>query len=185
MNIVVAFDPGSGSSSPTGMAIFNAETKEILALANLTAYDKRFERRIKKIVDKARPYIQILEDTKDPYFFFFESFVIQGRAADILYKLIGGLLTLPSDLAIVEPVPNTTVKLVVAGHGHAEKIQVGYGVLEWFKDNKEAYNTIKECLLLNEWDKLDALAIGIAGVDLWLNPRQKKVKRKKRPKKLP
>jgi Holliday junction resolvasome RuvABC endonuclease subunit len=179
MLIVIAFDPGSGASSPTGVAVFNAETKEIILVKNITASHKRFERRIKKIVDQIRPIVEAIESLKEPYLFFFETFIIRGRAADILYKLTGGLLTLPSDLAIVEPVPNTTVKMIVGGHGHSEKIQVGYGVLEWFRDNEESHKIVKECFRNNEWDKIDALAIGIAGLDLWQSPREKKVKKKK------
>lgn len=185
--IVVSIDPASGASSPCGVAVFNIETKEILFLENVTAHHKRFERRIKKIVDQIRPLVDVVESFGEPYFFFHETFVILGRAQDILYKVIGGLLTLPSDLAIVEPVPNTSVKLIVAGHGHAEKLQVAFGVAEYFKENEESYKIVKEAINSNEFDKLDALAIGIAGVELWLNPRAKKAKRKKAPakKKLP
>lgn len=181
--IVVAIDPASGASSPCGIAVFDTDTKDIFFLENVTAHHRRFERRIKRIVDQIRPLIEVVESFGAPYFFFFESFVIKGRAADILYKVIGGLLTLPSDQAIVEPVPNTSVKLIVAGHGHAEKLQVAFGVVEYFKDNEASLKVVKDAITNNEFDKLDALAIGIAGVELWLNPRVKKPKQKKAAKK--
>lgn len=184
MPLVVAIDPGSGASSPCGVAIFDSETKEILFLENVTAHHKRFERRIKKIVDQIRPLVEVVESFNEPYFFFHESFVILGRAQDILYKLIGGLLTLPSDLAIVEPVPNTSIKLIVAGHGHADKVHVAMGVRRHFADTPASLKLIDEAFQLGHYDKLDALAIGIAGVDLWLNPRVKKARKPRKKKSL-
>lgn len=182
--IVIGIDPGTGSSSPTGILIYDTETLEILYAAEIGASHRDVDRRIKKIVDSLRPIFQTLIDANYKFLTSIEYFVMAGKSGEMLHRLIGGILTLiPEDMPIIH-IQNTTVKLIVGGDGRADKAQVARGVYAHFYSNEVSRKIVDEALFLGHYDKLDAGAIAIGGYHRWLNPNVKKPK-KKRPKKLP
>ena len=163
--IVLSLDPGTGVSSPTGLSIFDVDTRSIIHAENITTKLKPLEHRLKDISDQVSDLINLLdlEDPKKTVICCIESFVMRGKGGETLQRLIGSFMSrIPYHWQLFS-VQNTTIKLFVAGHGRAEKQQVAQGVLHYFEQNKSSVELIKCLIKENEWDILDSLAIGITG----------------------
>lgn len=170
---VIGIDPGSGVSSPTGLTIVEATSKEILLARNVYTKYKDLPHRIKDISDQIQADIDqfLVNVPKEAIVIVcIESFVMRGKGGETLQRLIGSFLgRIPYHIP-VEHIANTRVKLALAGHGHAEKEDVAKGVLTFFKSNKNACETIIKLTNAKEADILDSLAIGVAG---WLQAQGK------------
>jgi Holliday junction resolvasome RuvABC endonuclease subunit len=180
--IVVAADPGTGISSPTGFSAFDPVTKEILYKGNLGTKKKLLQHRIKDISDTFEAVLKdVMENhPKRNILVCIESFVMRGKGGETLQRLIGSFMgRLPYNVELLH-VQNTKVKLCLAGHGHADKHQVAGGVAEWFSSNDKSTNTIVGLTLANEYDILDSLAIGVTGWQMYQGevPKPKAQKRK-------
>ena len=185
--MIIAADPGTGISSPTGFSVFNPVTLEILYAANIGTKRKLLQHRLKEISDIFQNTILDIDghysQTHD-VLFCIEQFVMRGKGGETLQRVIGSLIgRLPYGFNLVH-VQNTTVKLMVAGHGHAEKHEVAKGLEKHFSSNKSSEALIKSLTDKNEYDILDSLAIGVTG---WKTFRgqisPKTLRKRKKPKK--
>lgn len=178
--IVVGLDPGTGASSPTGLFIYNTDNMEILYTAELSAPHPNVDRRIKRICDKLRPIIETIAALEEPFLVSIEFFVMQGKPGEMLHRLIGGFLTLLPDHAEIVHVQNTSVKLLVAGSGKAEKHEVAKHLGFHFMDNTVSKNLIDDLRDVGHYDILDAGAIALAGYMKWQDPNKSAVKKKRK-----
>jgi Holliday junction resolvasome RuvABC endonuclease subunit len=165
--LVIGIDPGSGVASPTGLSVFDVETREILLADNLGTRHKALQHRIKDISDQLEDYIkQVITNYPDASIIVaVEYFVMLGKGGEILNRLIGSFMgRLPYNIEFTQ-VQNTTVKRLVGGHGRAEKQQVAAGLLPLFSNNETSMAQIMQLTSEAEWDILDSLAIGVSA---WL-----------------
>jgi Holliday junction resolvasome RuvABC endonuclease subunit len=105
-----------------------------------------------------------LEEGGAPYTVCIEQFVMRGKGGESLNRLIGSYMASisPSQGNVIH-VQNTSVKKVIAGHGHADKASVSAGLETFFSSNKESVAIVKTLTQRGEFDILDALAIGATG----------------------
>jgi Holliday junction resolvasome RuvABC endonuclease subunit len=162
--LIVGLDPGTGISSPTGFCCFDPITLDIYYAGNIGTKRKALQHRIKEISD-------IVENTLIDVQARFpeanitvaiESFVMRGKGGETLQRLIGSFLgRLPYHFNLIH-VQNSTVKLIVGGHGRSSKEQVAAGLLTIFGANSSSLKQIEQLTSASAWDILDALAIGAA-----------------------
>jgi Holliday junction resolvasome RuvABC endonuclease subunit len=158
--IVVGCDPGTGVKSPTGLVSFDSGSKVIFGFTNIRSKSKTTEGRAKDIAIEVGERVSELK----PGTFCIENFVMRGKGGQTLQRFIGAVLShLPEGWEIKQPF-NTAVKRIVAGDGDADKRGVAEGVHKFFYRNPKSSKIIEELILNEEWDILDAFAIGIAGV---------------------
>ena len=164
--LIISIDPGSGISSPTGLTVFDPHTKDIFYASNVTTKFKQLAHRIKDISDQVEKVLKEVEEsnTDREVIVTIESFVMRGKGGETLQRLIGGFLAKTPYLFRIEHVQNSTIKKVLAGHGHADKNSVAAGTLDFFADNAESVALIKQLLSKQELDILDSLAIGATWV---------------------
>lgn len=164
--IVVAVDPGTSSTSPTGLVVFDRLTLEIFYCDNLTARKRELHHRIQDISNQFSDIIAAVDQTypSADILFCVESFVMKGKGGESLQRLIGSFLGRLPERFKVKHVQNTTIKKVIAGHGHAEKEEVAAGVLACFTSNKTSKQVIERLINAGEPDILDAFAIGLTGM---------------------
>jgi Holliday junction resolvasome RuvABC endonuclease subunit len=164
--IIVALDPGTGASSPTGFVYFDAVTKEVIGHGTFTSSYAEADKRIREISEQFDNALDVvLLVTGDPLVCI-ETTVMMGKGGQTYQKLVGAFVSRIPYNVTIRHVFNTTVKKLVGGSGHAKKDAVAEGVLHWFRDNKEARELIRELIQMEQWDILDAFAIGIAGYEL-------------------
>lgn len=164
--LVLSIDPGSGASSPTGIALFNPKTKDVIHVTNFFSQYKPTEHRIKDITEQLASLVNQLHG--ENYEVYIESFVMRGKGGETLQRLIGAFLSVIPYHVKIRFVQNTKVKVVMGQHGHAEKLQVCQGVINWFASNKEAHEMLTKLTQRGEFDIMDSLAIGVTG---WLSKR--------------
>lgn len=164
--LIISIDPGSGISSPTGLTVFYPDTKDILYASNVTTKFKQLAHRIKDISDQVESIFKEIEESSDglEVIVTIESFVMRGKGGETLQRLIGGFLSKTPYMFRIEHVQNSTIKKVLAGHGHADKASVAAGTLDYFAPNAEAVKLINNLLKKQELDILDSLAIGVTWV---------------------
>jgi Holliday junction resolvasome RuvABC endonuclease subunit len=161
MKLIVGLDPGTGVSSPTGLAIFDADTKEVLHVETIGSNKKTAAGRIREIAGAVGEVLTGIDPTIETHVFI-ESFVLRGKGGETLARLTGAFFTAIPEHIEPQLVPNTTVKRLVGGTGSADKRGVAAGVAKLLGDNR---------LTDLPFDITDALAIGISG---WLkleNPK--------------
>jgi Holliday junction resolvasome RuvABC endonuclease subunit len=165
---VMGIDPGTGRSSPTGLVVFDPDTLAISMHENLWALHEDNDRRIRWLMLQVQESIEVYSQG-ELSLIAIETFVMYGKGGQTLQNLIGAYVgQVPFDVKIIHPF-NTTVKKIVGGSGAADKEQVADGVLRFFLSNRDSAYVIRELIREEEWDKLDAFAIGIAGWRLTLN----------------
>jgi Holliday junction resolvasome RuvABC endonuclease subunit len=162
VRLVVGIDPGSGKSSPTGLAIIEPDTRDILHISNVRADCDDFSHRIKGISQQVADIVSFL-DPDVHVDIYLESFVMRGKGGEMLARLTGALMAAMPYERHVAFVHNTTMKKVVAGHGRAEKFEVGNALYIWAAGNKESQDQIEHLLLCQEWDMIDAIGLAVAG----------------------
>ncbi len=164
---VVAVDPGTGVKSPAGLAIFDPITLDISAAEALWCpNDKDPDKRIRFIVAAFSSALKFYKN-EELALFCIEDFVMRGKGGVTLQKMIGAVVSrVPDEIPVIH-VQNTRVKSLVAGNGAADKLEVGLGVLKYFSKNERSAAQISLLIEDEEWDILDAFAIGIAGLKDW------------------
>jgi len=165
LNVVIGLDPGTGVASPTGCAAFDPDSKEIFFMANVYPARgiKEFHKRIRSIAELCQEFMLAFSEQDYKMYTYCESFVMRGKGGEMLARLTGALMASVPTHAEFDTVANTTVKKLVGAHGHADKRDVAVGVLAWFSKNKESVEKVEQAIKAADWDKIDALAIGIAG----------------------
>lgn len=159
--IIMGIDPASGKTSNCGIAVFDYETKDIYACDTAASGSPEVTKRIQEIPRRILEYYEHFKDKKPEIII--EAFVMRGKSGQTLQRLIGGIIShLPIGIPITE-VFNTTVKKLVGGHGGSTKQTVAIEVLNWFGSNERSCEIIRELIYAEEYDILDAFAIGIAG----------------------
>lgn len=169
---MVGIDPGSGASSPTGFSAFYSDTLELLYAANITTNKRELRHRIKQISDTLEGTIKDIQESNPDHRIvcFVEQFVMRGKGGETLQRLIGSFMgRIPYNIELFH-VQNTTVKAVLAGHGHADKVAVGRAVETFFLTNPASSGLIRSLTNAGEADIIDSIAIGVAG---WLNESKK------------
>lgn len=161
--LIVSIDPGSGISSPTGLTVFDPHTKDILYATNVHTKFKQLAHRIKDISDQVELVFKEVEDANSgrEIVVTIESFVMRGKGGETLQRLIGGFLAKTPYMFRIEHIQNSTIKKVLAGHGHADKNSVALGTKDYFASNPDSIKLINQLLLKQELDILDSLAIGV------------------------
>jgi Holliday junction resolvasome RuvABC endonuclease subunit len=157
--VVICCDPGTGVTSPMGLAAFTPDTNTILYVDEFWTQHSKVEHRIRDISIRFEESFAFRIKAKT-VLFFIESFVMRGKGGETLQRMIGSLMgRVPYEVEIGH-VSNTAMKLIVGGHGASDKRQVAEGVIKYFGPTK----AIPKQLLQDErWDVTDALGIGIAG----------------------
>lgn len=155
----IGLDPGSGVKSPTGVAILDVDTFEIVECNEIWPESKRNHEKFYEIASEVRalckPYIKKSVVAS-------EYFVMRAKSGQTLQRLIGALhAALHECISIIEP-SNVVVKQVVGGDGAAGKKAVGEGLLSYFKNkNQNSHDYIKALVKNENWDALDAIAIAV------------------------
>lgn len=162
--IVIGIDPGTGVSSPTGFAAFDPDTKEVLYVEAIGSNKATPAGRIREISQRVAELLESVDPDADALVAI-ESFVMRGKGGETLARMTGALMAAIPERMDQVFVQNTTVKLLVGGHGKADKDQVAAGALHWLYGSGAAQNAAFE---LYSRDETDALAIGIAG---WLKTK--------------
>lgn len=166
MALVIGIDPATGSTSDTGFSVFDTDTLDILYADKILTSKRLLHHRIKEIsdvldltlhdIDAANPDKEIVVCI--------ESFVIRGKGGESLQRIIGSFMGRVPYRFELTHAQNTTVKVALAGHGHADKMSVAVGLRDMFKEhNKKSGEVIEGLILKREFDILDSLAIGVAG----------------------
>lgn len=163
--LLFGVDPGTGRASPTGLVLIEPASMAIRHAIELGASDKVTDRRIKTISDHFElELLQLESQIKNATFdVYMEKFVMKGKAGQVLQQMIGGLISRVPRTMGLDHVQNTTVKLVIAGHGHADKTKVAEGVAYLVRKNPEAAKLIFKWIDDGNWDLIDATAIALAG----------------------
>ncbi len=166
-DLIISLDPSSGSASALGICIIDSKLKkiididEILPKGKYTSVEVRIRLiglAIKSILAKYYHYESVLVAT--------EYTVMKGRGGESLNRAIGAMiasLPLEKDGWQWKNIQNTTVKLLVAGTGSADKSQVAIGTENFFNHDQDSLEIIRNLIKLEKWDILDAIAIGITG----------------------
>jgi len=163
--LVAGLDPGTGVSSPTGVAIFDPESLEILKLTTVAPPKalKPFNQRVRFISEEVEELLLSINPHSDQLYTYCESFVMRGKGGEMLARLTGALMSVVPWHSEFDTVSNTTVKKLVSGHGHGDKVDVARGVAAYFARNPESAKKVAALVKKADWDAIDALAIGIAG----------------------
>lgn len=161
--LVIGIDPGTGVNSPMGLAIFDPEAKRLLWAEDFWTEHKKLEHRIKDISERLETRIieQMALAPDATYYVFIESFVMRGKGGETLQRMIGSVMGRVPYHVELGHVQNSTIKLLIAGHGHASKELVAEGVEKYFRTDASVPKLIAE----KAWYKIDAIAIGLTG---WL-----------------
>lgn len=165
--LVVAVDPGTGQSSPSGVVVFDSVTKKIREVRECGSDYALVHHRIHDISDVIEGLMVELEmNGESEVLFAIESFVMRGKGGETLQRLIGSLLGRVPYSFKVKEVSNTQMKLLIGGHGRANKLEVAEGAKAWFKGNHMSEGLVHSMIQSSQWDLTDALGIGIAAVEL-------------------
>jgi Holliday junction resolvasome RuvABC endonuclease subunit len=163
--LIVGVDPGSGISSPTGLAIFYPDTKDPIHVEEVGTEEKELAHRLRSISAHIGDLLLSLDPDGYDVRVYIESFVMRGKSGETLARLVGALMaSVPYEIR-VGFVQNTTVKKNIAGHGHATKAEVAQGLLKWAKGSRRMEALVRACVRDGNWDAVDALAIGVAGYE--------------------
>ena len=179
--LVIGIDPGTGRSSPTGIAVYHSETRKIVYTARITTEFTLEHHVIKDLADKLGKHLKYATKLREVQFLVgCETFVIKGKAGQILQRLIGAFLTrIPFNWTFIS-VFNTTMKRIVGGHGKAEKIQVAEELLKQFAKCPYSVNYIKDLIDMKRWDETDALGIALCAETLYIGEQaREKVRERK------
>jgi Holliday junction resolvasome RuvABC endonuclease subunit len=161
----IGIDPGTGRRSKLGIVIVEALSMRIVAVRELATSEFDIRTRLREL---SMQYLSLLKESKidmSKTVAFIESFVIKGKGGETLQRLVGALMAItPGQVVAFKEVPNLQVKLETAGFGHAEKTEVAMGLLNYFiKHNPESASIVQALMASNNYDALDALAIGLTG----------------------
>jgi len=165
MNYVFGIDPGSGSSSPAAIALYDRIEKEVIWTHAIwpLGYKKRCGNmepivRIKMIVTQME---KVWEQTIQNYptneiGIAIENFVIQGKGGATLQMFRGAAMCIfPVTQEIID-IPNTTMKRIAGNSGKAGKEDIGEA-LKLHIPNSEEY--IQQLIDLKLWDEIDAIGL--------------------------
>lgn len=158
----MAIDPGTGVSSPAGFVEFNAEGR-IFTAKTITTKKKTANERLKEITSQIQEQM-----TGEADLICIENFYLRGLGGQTLQRMIGASIGVSPSKTPIQEVQNTTVKRIVGGTGKADKETVADGVYHWFAErDSESVGIIQRLICDEQWDILDAFAIGIAGYQLY------------------
>lgn len=163
MAIIVGCDPGTSSTSDTGFVAFDSETLELLYALEIGSERRELRHRLKDISEVVAGLLTELAQRGQPVHAYIEQFVMRGKGGETLQRLIGAIMAVCPDEVNLQHVQNTTVKLTMAGHGHADKVAVAFGTRDFFEQNKKTTEYINKLIKSKKFDTLDALAIGVTG----------------------
>lgn len=164
-DLIIGIDPSSGAASALGICIIDSRNRKILDIDEILPAGKytSVEVRIRLIANKLK---QILSK-----YYYYESALVateftimKGKGGESLNRAIGAIISsvpLEKDGWIWKNVQNTSVKLLVAGAGNAEKEAVALGTEKFFINDPPSIDIIKSLIKLEKWDIMDATAIGI------------------------
>lgn len=180
-------DPGSGSSSPTGLAGIDIDSMSLLftsavwpdgasnrkipkhlsrAITNMTKTEREELRKFKAMVRTKEICELTIDYLKNigPVYFAIESFVMYGQSGETLQRFIGSLLTrVPDEIDVIE-VGNTSMKKFASGSGKADKSQVAEGIKKHFAHCENSVKMIEGLITEQKWDEIDAVGIGLAAI---------------------
>lgn len=159
--IIVGVDPGTGLNSALGVVKVNFDTLEIgFMREHWASDDKNATSRIRKISSALwGNWDEPVDAVASEYF------VMRGKGGETLARMVGAVIaTLPPMSKFIE-VQNSTVKMIVGGHGAAPKEDVAEGVFAYFSANEESQDKIVDLIAEEKWDLLDALAIAITAYE--------------------
>lgn len=165
---ILAIDPGTGSSSPCGVALLDTDKMEIIFTMGVyvgkgTQKSSESPRmRIKQIADKLKDVIESCIETygKDELGITSEAFVMRGKGGETLAKFKGACIAhIPIDIAYTE-VYNTTMKAVSGGKGTATKQDIAEYLTSIFpKGEREKIMKLQK---ERRWDEIDAIGLAYA-----------------------
>ena len=157
--LVIGVDPGTGVSSPTGVAIFDPTRRKVLYTERLfpDSPGDDLAHKLAAIRDRFAFIVRFevwRAGLGDEVLMAIESFVMRGKGGETLARCTGALMSCCDENVEVTLVNNLKMKKIVWGTGRASKAEVALGVNKWF--GKDVTAGLSD-------DETDALAIGIAG----------------------
>jgi len=163
--IVIGIDPTSGANSLLGISAIDYAEQEIILSEQILVpkeYAKSLHKRIVFIYETVSDVLGCFDPNEDTRAFF-ESTVMRGKGGESLARATGAIMAGIPSFMEAEPIHNTTVKLIVGGSGNSDKLAVARGVLKWAQGNEASEAIVREAIQMGQWDKIDSLAIAIAG----------------------
>lgn len=166
--LVVGIDPGTGVSSPLGIALFDSETREIIEYAEFRTTTRIHHRVISTVSAQVGGFIERANvraaGAGRPLLVACEDFVLRGKGGVTLQRLIGAIFTHVPKSAEFELVQNTRVKAYAGGNGDAGKRELALAIRPYFERDASALRHINEWIKTEHWDITDALAIGVSAL---------------------
>jgi Holliday junction resolvasome RuvABC endonuclease subunit len=162
-NIIVGVDPGTGKQSGAGFAVIDVESNELLSAKSIwcsTGSKAETWRRIQDISLQVGEELKSLNASR----LFIESFVMRGKGGETLARFVGAVMPVMPLTMDFKEVSNTRVKMLVSGRGDDDKQAVAEAVHDYFAHSPSSLDLIEELIIEEDFDALDAIAIGIAGV---------------------
>ena len=156
-------DPGTGKQSGAGFAVIDLERNSLIGAKSIwckTGAGSPTWRRIQDIALTLGQELSQVEASR----LFIESFVMRGKGGETLARFVGAVMpVMPLSMDFKE-VSNKRVKLLVSGRGDDGKQAVAEAVHDHFSHCEKSLELIEELIVAEDWDAIDAIAIGIAGV---------------------
>jgi len=168
MNYVFAIDPGTGSSSPAAICLYDRIEKEVIWSYDLwpLGYKARGGsmtniHRIKLIIDQMD---KIWADTITKFpinqiGISIENFVMQGKGGATLQMFRGAALCVFPPTQKIVNVQNSAMKKIAGGKGSADKEQIAISLIEKLPKSAEYIKELKD---LEAWDQIDAIGLAYA-----------------------
>lgn len=162
--LVFSIDPGTGKSSPTAVTFFDPLSKKIAFTRIITSemelqHHRLFE--LKELYEKWLQYAVKMRP-REQFLVASETFVMRGKGGETLQRLIGVYEAATPTSMYWRTVYNTTVKRLVGGRGDSDKLDVALGVRYFFQELESSRKYVDDLIADKEWDRTDALAIGIS-----------------------
>ena len=165
---IIGIDPGTGSTSPCGFALYDSKEDKILATYGVwptsgkAPKDMAVRERIFRISEKIKDLVESVVDSYgvDQVGLSIEAFLIRGKGGETLMRLKGAILAkVPLTLEVIE-IQNSTMKKRAGGHGGADKKEIA-DHLSFTLDasNRDILTALTN---LGKWDEIDAVGLAVS-----------------------
>jgi Holliday junction resolvasome RuvABC endonuclease subunit len=167
--IIIAIDQSSGASSAVGVAVLTRDLDLVATAAfrpkkKYVVVEKRLVCLHDQLTEFIAPYIALSLEGQIPIEVCFERTVMLGKSGESLAESVGAFAaSFPnSDLISFHKVHNLQMKKFISGTGASDKVGVAKGILKYLPSIE--HDKIISLLNGQQYDSLDAVAIGITHI---------------------
>jgi Holliday junction resolvasome RuvABC endonuclease subunit len=158
---ILGVDPGTGASSPTGLAAINPRAFQIYWTKEVTTEQDSCEHhKLYDLSAQVKFEIEKLEQDED-FVVACETFVLKGKSGQLLHRLIGAYICQVEPNNHVEYIFNTTMKKLVSGSGSGDKVDIALGCQYYFRSNPTAVSYLSALIKDQRYDRTDAIGLAI------------------------